>query len=142
MTKWTDLILAVASIVAVLVVWDYLRRKTEIESKAIKGDLVAKAEKIIAQAALPIVYQAEKRGGTGDDKLMYAINGLIELLDLAHLPHPSQAYVQGEIEKSVAIMEQTQGIVDTFDCAKKAETTPIVTAKTVTPIEVKKVDDK
>lgn len=137
--NWVDVVLAVASVAAVLVGWDYLRRKNAIDDKASKGDLVAKAEKIVAQAALPIVYQAEKRGGSGDDKLMYALNGLIELLDLARLPHPTQAYVQGEIEKSVAIMKQTQGIVDTID-GKKVETTPVVTTKTVTPIEVKKTN--
>ena len=33
---------------------------------------------------------------------------------MAHLPHPSTAYIKGEIEKSVATMNQTKDFVDTL----------------------------
>ncbi|EFQ47024.1 phage holin, LL-H family [Lactobacillus gasseri MV-22] len=98
-----------------------------------QGDALAKAEKMIANSAKAIVYQTEKEGGSGKDKLLTAFNYLIAILDLAHLPHPSTAYIKGEIEKSVTTMKQTKNFVDSMqtltkedDAAKQLESKTIV----------------
>lgn len=113
-----DLILVVTSVVAVIVVSVYAKHKIAIDKKAAQGDLLAKAEKIVAQSVSPLVYQAEKRGGDGEDKLTFVVQGLFVLLDMAHLPHPTMSFVKGMVEKSVTAMKQAQAIADTVDKPK------------------------
>lgn len=110
-----DLILVVTSVVAVVVVSIYAKHKIAIDKKAAQGDLLAKAEKIVAQSVSPLVYQAEKRGGDGEDKLTFVVQGLFLLLDMAHLPHPTMSFVKGMVEKAVIAMKQAQSIADTVD---------------------------
>lgn len=110
-----DLIVVVASVAAVIIFYIYSKNKTIIDKKAEQGDLLAKAEKMVANSVDAIVYQTEKEGGDGKAKKVAAYNYLTAILDLAHLPHPSKAYVNGEIEKSVTTMKQAKSIVDTFD---------------------------
>lgn len=113
-----DLVLVVTSVAAVVVVSVYAKHKIAIDKKAAQGDLLAKAEKIVAQSVSPLVYQAEKRGGDGEDKLTFVVQGLFLLLDMAHLPHPTMSFVKGMVEKSVTAMKQTQAISDTIDKPK------------------------
>lgn len=113
-----DLVLVVTSVAAVVVVSVYAKHKIEIDKKAEQGDLLAKAEKIVAQSVSPLVYQAEKRGGDGEDKLTFVVQGLFLLLDMAHLPHPTMSFVKGMVEKSVTAMKQAQAIADTVDKPK------------------------
>lgn len=110
-----DLVLVATSVVAVIVVSVYAKHKIAIDRKAAQGDLLAKAEKIVAQSVSPLVYQAEKRGGDGEDKLTFVVQGLFLLLDMAHLPHPTMSFVKGMVEKSVLAMRQAQSITDTVD---------------------------
>lgn len=110
-----DLIVVVASVAAVIIFYVYSKNRTIIDKKAEQGDLLAKAEKMVANSVDAIVYQTEKEGGDGKAKKVAAYNYLTAILDLAHLPHPSTAYVNGEIEKSVTTMKQAKSIVDTFD---------------------------
>lgn len=113
-----DLVLVATSVVAVIVVSIYAKHKIAIDKKAAQGDLLAKSEKIIAQSVSPLVYQAEKRGGDGEDKLTFVVQGLFLLLDMAHLPHPTMSFVKGMVEKSVTAMKQAQSIADTVDKPK------------------------
>lgn len=113
-----DLVLVVTSVAAVVVASVYAKHKIAIDKKAAQGDLLAKAEKIVAQSVSPLVYQAEKRGGDGEDKLTFVVQGLFLLLDMAHLPHPTMSFVKGMVEKSVTAMKQTQVIADTVDKPK------------------------
>lgn len=113
-----DLVLVVTSVVAVVVVSVYAKHKVAIDKKAAQGDLLAKAEKIVAQSVSPLVYQAEKRGGDGEEKLTFVVQGVFLLLDMAHLPHPTMSFVKGMVEKSVAAMKQAQSIADTVDKPK------------------------
>lgn len=113
-----DLVLVVTSVAAVVVASVYAKHKIAIDKKAAQGDLLAKAEKIVAQSVSPLVYQAEKRGGDGEDKLTFVVQGLFLLLDMAHLPHPTMSFVKGMVEKSVTAMKQTQVISDTIDKPK------------------------
>lgn len=113
-----DLVLVVTSVAAVVVASMYAKHKIAIDKKAAQGDLLAKAEKIVAQSVSPLVYQAEKRGGDGEDKLTFVVQGLFLLLDMAHLPHPTMSFVKGMVEKSVTAMKQTQAISDTIDKPK------------------------
>lgn len=113
-----DLVLVVTSVTAVIVVSVYAKHKIAIDKKAAQGDLLAKAEKIVAQSVSPLVYQAEKRGGEGEDKLTFVVQGLFLLLDMAHLPHPTMSFVKGMVEKSVLAMKQAQAIADTVDKPK------------------------
>lgn len=113
-----DLVLVVTSVAAVVVASVYAKHKIAIDKKAAQGDLLAKAEKIVAQSVSPLVYQAEKRGGDGEDKLTFVVKGLFLLLDMAHLPHPTMSFVKGMVEKSVTAMKQTQAISDTIDKPK------------------------
>lgn len=113
-----DLVLVVTSVVAVIVVSLYAKHKIAIDKKAAQGDLLAKAEKIVAQSVSPLVYQAEKRDGDGEDKLTFVVQGLFVLLDMAHLPHPTMSFVKGMVEKSVTAMKQAQAIADTVDKPK------------------------
>lgn len=113
-----DLVLVVTSVVAVVVASVYAKHKIAIDKKAAQGDLLAKAEKIVAQSVSPLVYQAEKRGGSGEDKLTFVVQGLFLLLDMAHLPHPTMSFVKGMVEKAVVAMKQTQAIADTVDKPK------------------------
>ena len=113
-----DLVLVVTSVAAVVVASVYAKHKIAIDKKAAQGDLLAKAEKIVAQSVSPLVYQAEKRGGDGEDKLTFVVQGLFLLLDMAHLPHPTMSFVKGMVEKSVTAMKQTQAISDAVDKQK------------------------
>ena len=113
-----DLVLVATSVVAVIVVSIYAKHKIAIDRKAAQGDLLAKAEKIVSQSVSPLVYQAEKRGGDGEDKLTFVVQGLFLLLDMAHLPHPTMSFVKGMVEKSVTAMKQAQSIADTVDRPK------------------------
>ena len=113
-----DLVLVVTSVTAVIVVSVYAKHKIAIDKKVAQGDLLAKAEKIVAQSVSPLVYQAEKRGGEGEDKLTFVVQGLFLLLDMAHLPHPTMSFVKGMVEKAVTAMKQTQSIADTIDKPK------------------------
>ena len=113
-----DLVLVATSVVAVIVVSIYAKHKIAIDRKAAQGDLLAKAEKIVAQSVSPLVYQAEKRGGDGEDKLTFVVQGLFLLLDMAHLPHPTMSFVKGMVEKAVIAMKQAQSIADTVDKPK------------------------
>lgn len=113
-----DLILVATSVVAVIVVSVYAKHKIAIDRKAAQGDLLAKAEKIVAQSVSPLVYQAEKRGGDGEEKLTFVVQGVFLLLDMAHLPHPTMSFVKGMVEKSVLAMRQAQSIADTVDKPK------------------------
>ena len=113
-----DLVLVVTSVTAVIVVSVYAKHKIAIDKKAAQGDLLAKAEKIVAQSVSPLVYQAEKRGGEGEDKLTFVVQGLFLLLDMANLPHPTMSFVKGMVEKAVTAMKQAQSIADTVDKPK------------------------
>lgn len=113
-----DLVLVVTSVAAVIVVSVYAKHKIAIDKKAAQGDLLAKAEKIVAQSVSPLVYQAEKNGGDGEDKLTFVVQGLFVLLDMAHLPHPTTSFVKGMVEKAVLAMKQAQVIADTVDKPK------------------------
>ena len=113
-----DLVLVAASVAAVIVVSVYAKHKIAIDRKAAQGDLLAKAEKIVAQSVSPLVYQAEKRGGDGEEKLTFVVQGLFLLLDMAHLPHPTMSFVKGMVEKAVIAMKQAQSIADTVDKPK------------------------
>ncbi len=113
-----DLAIVVTSVAAVVVASVYAKHKIAIDKKAAQGDLLAKSEKIIAQSVSPLVYQAEKRGGDGEDKLTFVIQGLFLLLDMAHLPHPTMSLVKGYVEKAVTAMNQAQSIADTVDKPK------------------------
>ena len=113
-----DLMVIAVSAAAVIVASVYTKHKIAIDKKAAQGDLLAKSEKIIAQSVSPLVYQAEKRGGDGEDKLTFVVQGLFLLLDMAHLPHPTMSFVKGMVEKSVTAMKQAQSIVDTVDKPK------------------------
>ncbi len=110
-----DLAIVVTSVAAVIVASVYAKHKIAIDKKAAQGDLLAKSEKIIAQSVGPLVYQAEKRGGDGEDKLTFVVQGLFLLLDMARLPHPTMSFVKGMVEKSVTAMKQAQSIADTVD---------------------------
>lgn len=113
-----DLAIVILSATAVIVASVYAKHRIAIDKKAAQGDLLAKSEKIIAQSVSPLVYQAEKRGGDGEDKLTFVVQGLFLLLDMAHLPHPTMSFVKGMVEKSVTAMKQTQAISDTIDKPK------------------------
>lgn len=117
-----DLAIVVTSVAAVIVASVYAKHKIAIDKKAAQGDLLAKAEKIVAQSVSPLVYQAEKRGGDGEDKLTFVVQGLFLLLDMAHLPHPTMSFVKGMVEKAVTAMKQTQSIADTVDKPNKTIT--------------------
>ena len=105
-----DMLVVAVSVVIAIIFYVYSKNKIAIDKKAMQGDALAKAEKMIANSANAIVYQTEKEGGSGKDKLLAAFNYLIAILDLAHLPHPSTAYIKGEIEKSVTTMKQTNNL--------------------------------
>ena len=69
---------------------------------------------MIAKSAGAIVFQTDKEGGSGQEKLVNAFNYLTAILDMAHLPHPSAAYIKGEIEKSVTTMKQIKNAVESM----------------------------
>lgn len=114
----TDLVVVVLSVVVTIIFYFYSKHKIEIDKKALQGDALAKAEQMIAKSAGAIVFQTDKEGGSGQEKLVNAFNYLIDILDMAHLPHPSTAYIEGEIEKSVTAMKQAKAIADTVDKPK------------------------
>ena len=110
-----DLVITVSSVVLTVVVAIYAKHKVAIDKQAQKGNLMAKAEQIVAQSVAPLVYQAEKDGGDGADKFAQVLNEVLVILDLAHLPHPTKEYLSGEIEKAVTTMKQAQELIDTLD---------------------------
>lgn len=110
----TDLVIVVLSVVVTIIFYFYSKHKIEIDKKALQGDELAKAEQMIARSAGAIVFQTDKEGGSGQEKLVSAYNYLTAILDMAHLPHPSTAYIKGEIEKSVTTMKQTKNAVESM----------------------------
>lgn len=122
-----DLVITISSVALVVIVAIYTKNKVEIDRKAMQGNELAKAEQLVAKTVEPLVYQAEKSGDDGDTKFTQVLNTVLGILDLAHLPHPSSQFIGGEIEKSVAAMKKTQGLIDTVedkpaDQDKKADT--------------------
>ena len=113
-----DLIVVSVSVAAVAIVSFYAKHKIEIDERAAKGDRVAMAQQIVAQAVTPLVYQAEKRGGAGEEKMDFVINGLNLILSLAHLPALPASFLKGLAEKAVVAMKQAQSIADTVDKPK------------------------
>ena len=113
-----DLMVVAVSVAAVVIVSFYTKHKIEIDERAAKGDRVAMAQQIVAQAVTPLVYQAEKRGGAGEEKMDFVINGLNLILSLAHLPALPASFLKGLAEKAVVAMKQTQSIADTVDKPK------------------------
>ena len=113
-----DLAIVVTSVAAVAIVSFYAKHKIEIDERAAKGDRVAMAQQIVAQAVTPLVYQAEKRGGAGEEKMDFVINGLNLILSLAHLPALPASFLKGLAEKAVVAMKQAQSIADTVDKPK------------------------
>ena len=61
-----DLVITVSSVALTVVVAIYAKHKVVIDKKAQQGDLIAKAEQVVARAVEPLVYQAEKNGGAGE----------------------------------------------------------------------------
>lgn len=112
--QMTDLVVVVLSVVVTIIFYFYSKHKIEIDKKALQGDALAKAEQMIARSAGAIVFQTDKEGGSGQEKLVTAFNYLTAILDMAHLPHPSTAYIKGEIEKSVTTMKQTKNAVESM----------------------------
>ena len=117
-----DLMVVAVSVAAVVIVSFYTKHKIEIDERAAKGDRVAMAQQIVAQAVTPLVYQAEKRGGAGEEKMDFVINGLNLILSLAHLPALPASFLKGLAEKAVIAMKQTQAISDTIDKPKPNKT--------------------
>ena len=114
--------IVVLSVAAVVIVSIYSKHKIEIDRKAAQGDLLAKSEQLAAHSVTPLVYQAEKRGGSGEDKLEFVINTLNILLTMAHLPSLPTNFLKGLAEKSVTAMKQAQSIADTVDKPSKTIT--------------------
>ena len=112
--QFTDLVVVVLSVVVTIIFYFYSKHKIEIDKKALQGDALAKAEQMIARSAGAIVFQTDKEGGSGQEKRVNAFNYLTAILDMAHLPHPSTAYIKGEIEKSVTTMKQTKNAVESM----------------------------
>lgn len=110
----TDLVVVVLSVVVTIIFYFYSKHKIEIDKKALQGDALAKADQMIARSAGAIVFQTDKEGGSGQEKLVSAFNYLTAILDMAHLPHPSTAYIKGEIEKAVTTMKQTKNAVESM----------------------------
>lgn len=110
----TDLVVVVLSVVVTIIFYFYSKHKIEIDKKALQGDALAKAEQMIARSAGAIVFQTDKEGGSSQEKLVNAFNYLTAILDMAHLPHPSAAYIKGEIEKSVTTMKQIKNAVESM----------------------------
>ena len=110
----TDLVVVVLSVVVTIIFYFYSKHKIEIDKKALQGDALAKAKQMIARSAGAIVFQTDKEGGSGQEKMVSAFNYLTAILDMAHLPHPSTAYIKGEIEKSVTTMKQTKNAVESM----------------------------
>ena len=110
----TDLVIVVLSVVVTIIFYFYSKHKIEIDKKALQEDALAKAEQMIARSAGAIVFQTDKEGGSGQEKMVSAFNYLTAILDMAHLPHPSTAYIKGEIEKSVTTMKQTKNAVESM----------------------------
>lgn len=117
-----DLLVVAVSVVAVVIVSFYAKHKIEIDERAAKGDRVAMAQQIVAKAVTPLVYQAEKRGGAGEEKMDFVINGLNLILSLAHLPALPASFLKGLAEKAVVAMKQTQAISDAVDKPKPNKT--------------------
>lgn len=110
--------IVVLSVAAVFIASIYSKHKIEIDRKAAQGDLLAKSEQLAARSVTPLVYQAEKRGGSGEDKLEFVINTLNVLLAMAHLPSLPTSFLKGLAEKAVTAMKQAQSIADTVDKPK------------------------
>ena len=110
----TDLVIVALSVVVTIIFYFYSKHKIEIDKKALQGDALAKAEQMIARSAGAIVFPTDKDGGSGQEKLVSAFNYLTAILDMAHLPHPSTAYIKGEIEKSITTMKQAKNAVESI----------------------------
>lgn len=114
--------IVVLSVVAVVIASIYSKHKIEIDKRAAQGDLLAKSEQLAARSVTPLVYQAEKRGGSGEDKLEFVISTLNVLLAMAHLPSLPTSFLKGLAEKAVTAMKQAQSIADTVDKPNKTIT--------------------
>lgn len=109
----TNVVFIILGIVVAGLFTYYFKNKVAIDKKAQEGDNFAKATKYIALHAQSLVYQAEKNGGTGDEKLSFVVNAINTALSLAHLPNPGEDFIKGEIEKSVKVMKSTTDTINT-----------------------------
>ena len=118
-----DLIIVLIGVSWTVIVAIYVKNKVAIDKKAQQGNLLAKSEQVVAQSVMPLVYQAQKDGGEGVAKFNQVLDGLLAILDLAHLPHPTKEYLSGEIEKGVTTMKHTQEIINSISKSKKDDGT-------------------
>ena len=93
-----DLALVMVSVALTVIVAVYTKHKIEIDRKAQQGNQIAKAEQLVARSVAPLVYQAEKDGGNGAEKFTQVLNGILMILDLAHLPHPDRKEHTSELQ--------------------------------------------
>jgi len=140
-----DILVSVSSIALVVIVGVYAKFKVQIDKKAQQGNQMAKAQKMVSDAVMPLVEKAEHDGGDGQTKLMTVVTAINDMLDLAHLPHPTADFTRGEIEKGVKLMKQTQALVNTLNNAETQDnaqkTDAIVKSEdTTTPVQ-KTVDN-
>ena len=115
--------IVILSVAAVAIASIYSKYKIEIDKKAAQGDLLAKSEQLAARSVTPLVYQAEKRGGSGEDKLEFVINTLNVLLTMAHLPSLPTSFLKGLAERSVAdtVDKPNKTITASFGQGTKSE---------------------
>lgn len=106
-------VLTIGVIVTVIIFNNYVNHRKEIDEKALKGNRVAQSQKMIAQVMQPLVFQAEKNGGKGDEKLKFVLDQATKIVTDAGLPKANAEFMRGQAEKSVALMKQTQDIIDT-----------------------------
>lgn len=108
----TDIVFTILGVIVALLGSYYVKNKVAIDKKAQDGDNFAKATQYVANHAQSLVYQAEKQGGSGSDKLNFVISAINAALSLAHLPNPGQDYIKGEVEKSVKVMKSTTDTIN------------------------------
>lgn len=59
-----DILVSVSSIALVVIVGVYAKFKVQIDKKAQQGNQMAKAQKMVSDAVMPLVEKAEHDGGT------------------------------------------------------------------------------
>lgn len=108
---WIYLGITIASYIIAIIAGVYARNKAKINATTKAGQ----ALDVLGKLATNAVHEAEYIGGSGQEKREFASEIITQGLSWFNIKGVTPNQVNGAIEKAVAAMKQTQGLIDSVD---------------------------
>ena len=108
---WIYLGITIASYLLAIIAGVYAKDKAKINRATRAGQ----ALDVLGKLATNAVHEAEYIGGSGQEKREFASEIITQGLSWFNIKGVTPNQVNGAIEKAVAAMKQTQGLIDSVD---------------------------